>query len=262
MIDIGASTACLYPLETEKALRLLAEGGVKTVEIFFNSYGELSQTFVNELDAIRREYGITVTSVHPTMSLAESFVLFSAYRRRYEEGIAQYSRYAEIAAQLGAKYIIMHGGKPNDVLDAYGYCERFAKIAQAVRQNGAELLQENVVRYRAGSLEMLKFMAQTLDDVGFCIDVKQSLRGGYTPQAALDAVGSHLKHLHISDNTPENDCMLPFKGSFDFDAFFKRAQSYGYNGAAVIEVYRNAYNNNSEIVTAYKKLKTSLSERG
>ena len=40
-MDIGVSTACLYPLETEKALYELAKREVKNVEIFINSVDEL-----------------------------------------------------------------------------------------------------------------------------------------------------------------------------------------------------------------------------
>lgn len=260
MIDIGVSTACFYPLETEKAFETLGRSGIGTTEIFFNALCELSPEFIRRLKEIKEEYGIKVVSVHPTMSLAESFMLFSAYRRRYDEGISQYKRYAEVAAELGAEYIVMHGGKPNDVLDNYGYCERFAKIADAVRENGAELLQENVVKYRAGSLEMLRYMAKTLDDVGFCIDVKQSIRGGYSPFDALEAVSGHIRHLHISDHTAGSDCMLPLRGSFDFVRFFKTAYDLGYRGVAIIEVYRNAYKSTNEISESYIKLKKICGE--
>ncbi len=259
MIDIGVSTSCFYPLYTEEALRFLAVSGVKTVEIFINALSELEPEFIGELRQLKDEYGIRVSSIHPTMSLAESFMLFSAYDRRYNEGIEQFKRYAQVAGILGADYIILHGGKPNGVLDDYGYCERFAKIAGAVRQNGAELLQENVVSFRAGDLQMLKYMAETLgDEVGFCIDVKQSIRGGYTALEAIDAVGKRLKHLHISDNRPERDCLLPLDGGFDFNALFKKAKSVGFDGSAIIEVYNSAYNDYREIICAYNKLKQQV----
>ena len=58
------------------------------------------------------------------MSLAESFMIFSAYER-YREAEEAYRRYSEAAAQLGAKYIIMHGGKPNGILSDEEY---YAKI--------------------------------------------------------------------------------------------------------------------------------------
>ena len=257
-MKLGISTACFYPLETEKALEAVAKSGTKYTEIFFNSTCELSDSFVGELAKIREEYGITVTSVHPTLSLAESFMLFSDYRRRFLEGIEQYKRYAEIAARLNADYIIMHGGKPNKAIDNHQYCERFSQVSRAVKENGATLLQENVVNYRAGSIEMLRFMAEQLgDEVGFCLDVKQSVRGGYSPFDALEAVHKNIKHLHISDHTPEHDCLLPTNGGFDFAEFLGRAEALGYSGAALIEVYRDAYSDYSEIFNSLQKLKNT-----
>ncbi len=255
MIDVGVSTSCLYPLYTEKSLEFLAKNGVKTVEIFINALCELEPNFIRELREIKEEYGIRVASIHPTMSLAESFMLFSAYDRRYAEGMEQFRRYGAVASELGAEYVILHGGKPNGVLDDYGYCERFASVAAAVNQNGARLLQENVVNFRAGSLQMLKYMADTLgDEVGFCVDVKQSIRGGYTAEQAIEAVGSRLCHLHISDNTLQNDCLLPARGDFDFNSLFKKAESVGFSGSAVIEVYNSAYDSPTEIIESYKAL--------
>ena len=241
-MKIGLSTSCLYPLETEKSLLSVAKAGIKLTEIFFNAECELEKGFVSLLKSIKNEYGIDVVSVHPTMSLAESFMLFSAYERRYKEGIEQYKRYAEIACKLGAKYIIMHGGKPNKVLDNKGYFERFSAIAECVRQNGAELLQENVVKFRAGNLDVLKAMKKYLgDSSAFCLDIKQCIRGGYSPFEAIKALGSSVKHIHISDNTPQNDCMLPLTGSFDFHKFFSLCKSSGYNGDGIVEVYSEAY---------------------
>ncbi len=254
-MKLGISSSCLYPMHTEDAFLEIARQGVPVTEIFFNAACELTEPFLQQLCKIKDCYGISVCSVHPTMSLAESFMLFSGYDRRYAEGLDQYKRYAEIAATLGARYIIMHGGKPNDVLDNRGYFERFAAIAQAVRENGAVLLQENVVNFRAGNLDVLCQMAEYLgDDAAFCLDVKQSIRGGYSPFDVLEKLGNKIKHLHLSDSTEENDCMLPTKGNFDFSAFIKKAYEVGYSGNAVIEVYRNAYGVPQELFDAYKML--------
>ena len=73
----GISTASLYPLETEIALETLGKAGVKYTEIFFNCVSELKPDFISLLKEIKNKYGIKVCSIHPTMSLAESFMLFS-----------------------------------------------------------------------------------------------------------------------------------------------------------------------------------------
>lgn len=256
---IGVSTSCLYPLETEKSLLSVVKAGVKTTEIFFNANCELEKGFVAQLKAIKDEYGADIVSVHPTMSLAESFMLFSNYPRRYEEGVSQFKRYTEIAAELGAKYIIMHGGKPNRAIDNREYFERFLNLAEMIKKGGATLLQENVVRFRAGSLETLRAMAEySGGKANFCLDIKQCIRGGYSPFEALKTLKTAVKHIHISDNNGQDDCMLPLSGNFDFIGFFDLAKSVGYDGDAIIEVYRDAYGEERELYASYEKFVKSI----
>ena len=45
-MKIGISTACLYPMLTEKSLEEVGKSGIKDAEIFFNSMGELEKDFV------------------------------------------------------------------------------------------------------------------------------------------------------------------------------------------------------------------------
>lgn len=258
-MKIGVSTACYYPLETEKSLIEVGKAGIDTTEIFFNASVELEQDFVNELKAIKDYYGINVTSVHPTASLADSFMLFSAYERRLKEGLDTYRRYGEIAAQFGAKYVILHGGKPNGVLDDDGYCERFLQISDAVETGGAILLQENVVHFRGGNLDFLQKMKKNLGErAAFCLDVKQSIRNGYSPFSAMEILGNSVKHLHLSDNNEHKDCMLPLRGTFDFKGFLNLALRCGFSGDGVIEVYRNAYDEYAELTACLESFKKSL----
>lgn len=247
-MKIGVSTSCFYPMLTEKSLELVGENGVKTTEIFFNANCELGRSFVDELTQIKDYYGIDVVSVHPTMSLAESYVLFAGYERRFNEGLDLYKRYAEVANCLGAKFIIMHGGKPNKFLTNEEYCHKFFEVARAVEENGATLLQENVVKFRAGDLQYLKLFVKTLGkDANICLDIKQSIRGGYSAFDVVESVGENIRHIHISDNGEKGDCLLPSKGSFDFKRLFERVEEKGYRGDAIIEVYDFCYKNYSEV---------------
>lgn len=252
---IGISTASFYPLETEKALQAVVEKGIPCTEIFINAKSELLPEFVEELVKIKESGNTDVVSIHPTMSLSESFMLFSAYERRLREGLEDYKRYGEVAALLGAKYVVMHGGKPNGVLNDEQYCERYLQISQAVEQSGVTLLQENVVNFRAGNIDFLKKMVELLGDkVNFCLDVKQSIRGGYTAHDVINAVGANIRHLHISDNNSEKDCMLPLDGCYDFKSLFDSMKHIGYEGDAVIEVYRHAYKEYDEIFNSLSAL--------
>lgn len=108
-MDIGVSTACLYPLETEKALYELAERGVKNVEIFVNSIDELEGQVLVELRRIIGEYGMNVISMHPFSSPMETLFLFGDYPRRTEYLIDIYKRYFEVMAEIGAGVFVLHG---------------------------------------------------------------------------------------------------------------------------------------------------------
>ncbi|MCQ2449678.1 MAG: sugar phosphate isomerase/epimerase [Clostridia bacterium] len=256
-MNIGVSTACLYPMPTEEALKTVGENGASCTEIFFNAESELKPPFVKMLAELARQYDLPIVSIHPTNSLAESFMLFSNYERRLQIGLDEFRRYGEIAAELGAEYVILHGGKDNGILNEEQYCERYMRVAEAVRSGGAMLLHENVRGFRAGQLDFLKMMQKNLgEQVGFCLDVKQCIRNGYTAFDMIDAVGKNIRHLHISDHTAERDCLLPGNGNFDFEGLFSRMQDLHYQGNAVIEVYNNAYDNYSQIFAACEKIKT------
>lgn len=248
-MKIGLSTSSFYPLETEKALVKIGESGIKDTELFFNAQCELEKDFIKELTEIKNYYGINIVSIHPTMSLAESFMLFSAYNRRKQAGLCEFKRYGEICEELGAKYIILHGGKPNGILDDRQYCERFVEISDASAENGGILLQENVAKYRAGNLDFLKMMANELGDrAKFCLDIKQCIRGGYSPFETAEALKGKIYHIHISDHSADRDCLIPGDGGFDFMSFFSQIKETGYTGYGIIEVYESAYVNFEELL--------------
>lgn len=254
-MKIGVSSACFYPLETEIALENIGKAGIKTAEIFFNCESELKDSFIDILLDIKEKYEIEITSIHPTMSLAESFMIFSAYERRFRESINKYRRYSEVANALGAKYIIMHGGKPNGILSDEEYCERYMALKETTLENGVTVLQENVRNFRSGDIEFMRSMVDILgDNAEFCIDIKQAVRCDLEPISLVKEFFPYTKHFHISDHSLAGDCLLPKYGNFDFEGFFKLLKEKSYQGSAVIEVYRHSYKEYDEIYKSYNKI--------
>ena len=255
-MNLGISTASFYPLETELALEEVGKARVKNTEIFFNAESELKDSFIEILLCLKEKYNINITAVHPAMSLAESYMLFSAYDRRYYEGLKQYRRYSEVAKALGAKYLIMHGGKPNGVLNDEEYCQRYMALNYETGQNGVTVLQENVVNYRSGDIEFMRSMKNILgDDAKFCLDIKQCVRCGYLPMDLIEEFYDNIRHFHISDHSVAGDCLLPLKGKFDFKGLFDFLNQKGYEGALMTEVYRYAYKEYDEIFESFRKLR-------
>lgn len=254
-MNIGISTASFYPLETEVALEKIGKAGVRTCEIFFNCESELKPAFVDILLDIKKRYDLNITAIHPTMSLAESFMIFSEYERRFNEALRKFARYSEVAAELGAKYINLHGGKPNGLTTDEEYCERYMRLNGETRKNGIVLLQENVVNYRSGDREFLCSMRKILgDDAQFCFDIKQAIRSGLEPMELIDEFWDNIRHFHISDHSLASDCLLPLRGNFNFEKFLSLLKTRNFDGACVIEVYKNAYKDYSEIFSALQNL--------
>lgn len=254
-MKLGISTASFYPMETELALEEIGKAGVKDTEIFFNCESELKDSFIDILLEIKEKYSLNITAVHPTMSLAESFMIFSAYERRFYEALKQYHRYSEVAKALGAKYIIMHGGKPNGILTDEEYCERYMALKEQTLKNEVTVLQENVVNYRSGDIEFLRSMRDILGrDAEFCFDIKQSIRSGYLPMDLVEEFYDNIKHYHISDHSVAGDCLLPGDGKFNFGGFFGFLKKRGYTGALITEVYKFSYKNYDDIFNSHKNI--------
>ncbi len=253
---LGISTASLYPQLTEEALAFLGQSGIKTTEIFLNSESETYPAFVKQLEALRQQYGITVTAVHPFASFAEPYDLFSAYTRRFADGQERFRKFFNAAATLGAKYVVLHGDRITGELPAEVYCHRYKILYDLGQSFGVTLTQENVNNYRASGPAFIEKMRQQLgNDAKFTLDVKQCIRSGHTVDEIARAMGQNIVHIHISDHTPKHDCLLPGKGQFDFGDFFAKMQAGGYAGDYMIEVYRAAYQQPSELIAAYNALK-------
>ena len=258
-MSIGISTASFYPLETEEALSLISENSTQCTEIFFNSNRELKDSFIDYLLDIAKSSNLKITAIHPMSSFGEPYMIFSDYLRRFEESEEIFKRYFEIAAMLGAKYVNLHGDKPTGKLPVEEYCERFKILADIGKDFGVTLCQENVNGYRSADPEFLSDMVRLLgDDANFTLDIKQTIRAGYTLPDILEAMNYKIKHVHISDHSPAADCLLPLKGNFNFNQLFRDLENHGYTGDYIIEVYQNAYNEYSEIFDSYNKLKQSI----
>ena len=261
MNRLGLSSACYYPLVTEASFEKICLSGAKCAEIFFNSPGELEKGFIREMAAMQQAYGVDIVSVHPFMSFAEDFFLFSPYERRFTDMLPLYERFFEVCRELGATIFVIHGARiPGSSPDAL-YCNRFAKLTELGKRYGVSVCQENVVHYRSESAEYLKMMRDAIgEDFGVVLDIKQARRAKISPYDIVDAVGDCIRHVHISDYRADCDCVPPFTGKFDFPEFFDTMKHIGYEGAYIIELYEHSYRDEREIVKSYQKVKDLLIE--
>lgn len=255
-MNIGVSSSCFYPLESEKSFMKLAKLGIKQTEVFFNSPSELEKPFLKEINKIKDDFGMNILSFHPYMSFAEGFFIFSDYKRRFYDSLEMYKPFFAAAAQLGAKYYILHGAKNIKVLPTEQYAERFALFKNTARQYGVEVLHENVVDYVGQSpLFMLELKHILGEEFAMVLDVKQARRAGEDPLEFVSKLGTSIKHLHLSDCDKEHDCIPPSpNGDFDFKSLFKKLKEAGYGGDGMVEVYSHNFTQPEELRKAARYL--------
>ena len=259
MNRLGISSSCFYPLETERAFEKICSMGIECAEIFFNTQIELTPPYLRELRRIKDAYGVDIVSVHPFMSFAETYILFSSYRRRYEDALPYYQKFFEIAALLGAKYFIFHGGKQPGMVPDSDYFDRFAQLCLLGKRAGITVCNENVVHYASQDPEFLLRMARHVgEDLGIVLDVKQARRAGVDWKTYADLLGAYVRHIHISDYSREKDCLPPLTGRFDFSDLFLTMRNFGYKGDYIIELYEHSFSGEKELSNSYSELKKFL----
>ena len=253
-MNIGISTACFYPMETEKALLELAKSGVRSVEIFFNADCELEGNIYDEIKRTVNENEISVLSVHPYTSAIETMTLFGDYPRRLTAILDVYNRYFEIMNDLGAKIFVLHGAlKSAHFLKLPDgeklYLERYSMLHELGKKQGITVAQENVSYCKSGDPDFLRKMRNELgENCAFVLDVKQALRSGLDVFEVMDIMGDRLAHCHLSDNTPDHDCVPVGKGRLDFGEFARKLKNINYSGGIILELYSSGFEHLSELM--------------
>ena len=259
MNKIGISSACFYPLETEKSIEKLCYNGVKDVEIFFNSPCELDDSFVDLLLQKKTEYGLNFISMHPFGSFTESFMFFSSYERRMQDYLPLYRRFFEVANKLGIHIFVVHGAQIPGSISDDEYCERYSRMIDIANEYDVIFAHENVVHYRSGKPEYLEMMKNNIGSrFRTVLDIKQARREGYSPYEFIDRLGDSICHVHLSDYSDEIDCLAPGKGNFDFTRLFQKFNSIGYKGDYIVELYSKSFDNEDEIYTSASYLSELL----
>lgn len=249
----GISTACLYPMPLEDAFSTLLKMGFREFEIFFNTFSELEKSYIDELKMRADDAGGRIRSIHPFTSGYESYLLFSDYERRFLDGLEFYKRYFEACSRLGAKLLVLHGERSDKRarIPETMYFERYARLFELGKSFGVTVAQENVDRFLSDDPGFLSRMKKACGTgCAFVLDIKQAVRGGEDPFRICRAMGDRIVHVHINDNSPASDCLLPGFGRMDFPALTRMLRSFGFDGDLMIEVYRDSFGKLGELLEA------------
>ncbi len=244
-MNLGISTACLYPRLTEDSLNVLIKCGYKNFELFINAHSEIEIEYLKELKNIAISNGVKFDSLHPFECLLEAMMFFSDYERRFDESCEKYKRYFEACAYLGANVFVFHGehrGKYGGFCGENArYFERYLKLYEIARQFDVYLCQENVQFYRGETVEFIDDMKKNLkDDCKFVFDIKQARHAKQDSFKMIEAMGNSLMHVHLSDCLADKLCIVPGEGNFDFYSLFSQLKKQGFDRTICTEVYSSS----------------------
>ena len=266
-MKIGISTACFYPRPLEEGIARIAALGLREIEIFFNTDSEFRPPYTTELMRLLREYGLNLVSVHPYTSLMEGILLFSDYARRTEDGFEQYRRYFATAAELGARYLTLHGermmpGMQETPAAAERKLERYHRLCQTAKEEGMVVAQENVAWCRSSDPAYLHRLFENIPELRYTLDIKQAHRAGHRWREYFEIIAPRLVNVHINDFDETHSCLLPGEGALDYDALFSALRGAGYHGQALIEVYSSNYAEERQIADAARFLREKARAAG
>lgn len=250
-MDCGISTACFYPEDTAASLAMLCAAGVKTTEVFLNTFRELEPPYVERLRASAAASGTRIAALHPFTSMLENFFFASEYEGRVEDGLRLYRRYFEVCRALEIPRVVFHGDHAQTRYPFEKYCRNYLLLRRTAREYGVDFCQENVVRCRCGQPEYIRRLREfARDDVSFVLDVKQQRRAGVPLAQMLDAMQGRIVHVHLSDAAPENDCVAPGAGQADLRPLFGYLRRESFAGTIIIELYRGGFSTLQELLRA------------
>lgn len=248
-MQTGISTASLFGrFVTEDALKFLSDSGVAVAEAFLESYCEYKPQFGDFLK--ERKGNIEVHSVH-TLTTQFEPQLYSVNERAKKDSFALLEDAMTVAEKIGAKYYTFHGGarfkKTPMIIDF----NRVGKITQEIidvcARHKVQLAYENVHWGYYNYSGFFKELKKHTIGLKATLDIKQARQSGISCSDFIEDMGSDIVTVHLSDVAENGKMCLPGRGITDFYDLFSRLKDKGFDGAFLIEVYKNDFNEFSEL---------------
>ena len=239
----------------------------------------ISKSWYPEMDEVIktiRSFGLTIPVVHANKSLGEYLCGMTAsfedgqYKEYimtnreeeelFERGTALFLQNLKAAEQLGAEKMVLHlwNGIPSDKR-IENNIRRFGTWREYAVKAGVDLLVENVVCNEKDPLFNMDLVSREYDQVGFVYDTKMAEFHDQTMELFDERYvhfveNGQIRHLHVNDYAGgykdwDNLKIPPIgSGHVNFQGFFEKLLSYGYDGDYTVEL--NAIDKDGNVNTA------------
>ena len=265
-MQIGISTASLFMRQyNEEAVQTVKNLGVKTCEIFLETFSEYTREYGELLN--EKKDGLSVNSVHLYTTHIEP-QLFSENERTVKDAYYFLERAMQAAQAFGAKYYTFHGTARYKKSSRSGANDNFEKIGNALEKTrelcekyGVALSLETVEWATYNRPGMFKEVQKYCPKLFATLDIKQTRLSEHAENEYLKEIAGRISHVHASDISAEGKTCLPGKGVYDFENLFLRLADTGFDGAILIEAYKDDYKEISELKDSAEYLEEILYKR-
>jgi sugar phosphate isomerase/epimerase len=245
-IEVGLSTASVYPEKLEAAFRYAAETGYDGVELMV--WHESASQDIANVAGLSMRYDMPVLSVHAPCLLISQRVWGS-------DPMAKLGRAVTAAEDLGARTVVVHP----PFRWQRRYAEHFTDLVNELESDShIEIAVENMfpLRFdaffasRGETAERLMRRARPVSafapsidptDVGFAhytLDLSHTATAGVDALELMDRMGSGLSHLHLTDGfgAPTDEHLIPGRGSQPCAEVCRRLAASDFQGHVILEI--------------------------
>ncbi len=251
-MQVGISTASLFGrFNTEDGLRFLNDNKVACAEIFLESFCEYNKKFGKLLKKVKGD--IKVHSVH-TLTTQFEPTLYSVNKRAQKDSFELLENTMSVAKLVGADYYTFHGGarfkKTPFSIDYDRVGDITQRIIDVCQKRGVKLAYENVHWGYYNYIGFFQELRKRTRGLKATLDVKQARQSGLSYKDFIEDMKGDIVTVHLSDIDENGKMCLPGKGVTDFDDLFNRLAGVGFDGALLLEVYKNDFNEISELFSS------------
>lgn len=248
-MQVGISTASLFLRKTtEEALEFLSQNGVSTAEVFLESYCEYNKEFGRLLKSVQGN--VNVHSVH-TLTTQFEPQLYSINKRAQKDSFTLLENTMACAKEIGAKYYTFHGvarvKRTPMVINFERVAEITNRIIETTNKYGVDLAYENVHWSYYNYIGFFTELRKRVNGLKGTLDIKQAYQSKIDYAEFLNEMGRDIVTVHLSDRREDGKMCLPGRGTFNFEKLFNQLADVNFNGALLLEVYKDDFKEYSEL---------------
>lgn len=249
VIQVGLSTASVYPQNTEAAFRYAADIGYDGIELMV--WAEPASQSIATVRGFIRKYSVPVLAVHAPCLLISQRVWGA-------DPAAKLERSVHTAEALGADTVVVHPPFRWQRRYAEGFAEQVARLEEdssivVAVENMFPMRADTLFSRRGGAVRRLErrggpglavtAFSPSYDptDTGFrhyTLDLSHTATAGADPLALAARMGPGLAHLHLADGrgAAHDEHLVPGEGTQPCAQVCAALVRDGFSGHAVAEI--------------------------